>query len=100
MPSRRPSPSATARRRSSCPSESGSPSARGASAGGDPTTTPPSPAGPHTWPRAPRGGATNLAARLQAQAGPGEILLSADAYRRVADWLGDHGLKATQEELE
>src|SRR5204863_4470621 len=46
------------------------------------------------------GEATNLAARLQAQAGPGEILLSADAYRRVADWLGDHGLKATQEELE
>jgi class 3 adenylate cyclase len=46
------------------------------------------------------GEATNLAARLQAQAGPGEILLSADAHRRVANWLGDHGLEATEEELE
>jgi class 3 adenylate cyclase len=46
------------------------------------------------------GEATNLAARLQAQAGPGEILLSADAYRRVADWLADHGLETTEEELE
>jgi class 3 adenylate cyclase len=46
------------------------------------------------------GEATNLAARLQAQAGPGEILLSAEAHRRVADWLGDHGMEATEEELE
>jgi class 3 adenylate cyclase len=46
------------------------------------------------------GEATNLAARLQAQAGAGEILLSAEAYRRVADWLGDHGLEAGEEELE
>ncbi len=46
------------------------------------------------------GEATNLAARLQAQAGPGEILLSADAHRRVADWLADHGLETTEEELE
>ena len=46
------------------------------------------------------GEATNLAARLQAQAGPGEILLSAEAHRRVADWLEDHYLVAEQEELE
>jgi class 3 adenylate cyclase len=46
------------------------------------------------------GEATNLAARLQAQAGPGEILLSAEAHRRVADWLGDHGMEATEEQLE
>jgi class 3 adenylate cyclase len=46
------------------------------------------------------GEATNLAARLQAQAGPGEILLSAEAHRRVADWLTDHGMVAAEEELE
>jgi predicted ATPase len=46
------------------------------------------------------GETTNLAACLQAQAGPGEILLSAEAHRRVADWLVDHGLEATEEELE
>ena len=46
------------------------------------------------------GEATNLAARLQAQAGPAEILLSAEAHRRVAGWLADHGLEATEEELE
>jgi class 3 adenylate cyclase len=46
------------------------------------------------------GEATNLAARLQAQAGPGEILLSAEAHRRVADWLAEHGLEAAPEELE
>jgi class 3 adenylate cyclase len=46
------------------------------------------------------GEATNLAARLQAQAGPGEILLSAEAHRRVADWLADHGSEATEQELE
>jgi adenylate cyclase len=46
------------------------------------------------------GEATNLAARLQAEAGPGEILLSAEAHRRVADWLLDHGLEAGEEELE
>jgi class 3 adenylate cyclase len=46
------------------------------------------------------GEATNLAARLQAQAGPGEILLSAEAHRRVAGWLADHGIEATEEELE
>jgi class 3 adenylate cyclase len=46
------------------------------------------------------GEATNLAARLQAQAGPGEILLSAEAHRRVADWLEDHYLATEHEELE
>jgi class 3 adenylate cyclase len=46
------------------------------------------------------GEATNLAARLQAQAGPGEILLSAEAHRRVADWLLDRDLEATEEELD
>jgi class 3 adenylate cyclase len=46
------------------------------------------------------GEATNLAARLQAEAGPGEILLSAEAHRRVAGWLADHRLEATEEQLE
>jgi class 3 adenylate cyclase len=46
------------------------------------------------------GEATNLAARLQAQAGPGEILLSAEAHRRVAGWIADRGLETTEEELE
>jgi class 3 adenylate cyclase len=45
------------------------------------------------------GEATNLAARLQAQAGPGEILLSAEAHRRVADWLADRAVVAEREEL-
>jgi len=42
----------------------------------------------------------NLAARLQAAAGGGEILLSEEAYRRVADWLAERGLTAGREELE
>ena len=46
------------------------------------------------------GEATNLAARLQAQAGPGEILLSAEAHRRVAGWLAEHGIEAGEEQLE
>jgi class 3 adenylate cyclase len=46
------------------------------------------------------GEATNLAARLQAQAGPGEILLSAEAHRRVASWLADRGMETMREELE
>jgi class 3 adenylate cyclase len=46
------------------------------------------------------GEATNLAARLQAQAAPGEILLSAEAHRRVVDWLAERGLQTTREELE
>jgi class 3 adenylate cyclase len=46
------------------------------------------------------GEATNLAARLQAQAGPGEILLSSEAHRRVAEWLAERGLETTAEELQ
>ena len=46
------------------------------------------------------GEATNLAARLQAQAGPGEILLSVEAHRRVADWLAEHGMETSRQELE
>jgi class 3 adenylate cyclase len=46
------------------------------------------------------GEATNLAARLQARAGPGEILLSPEAHRRVADRLAEQGLETAREELE
>jgi adenylate cyclase len=46
------------------------------------------------------GEATNLAARLQAAAGPGEILLSSEAYRRLSAKLGEHDLPATEERLE
>ncbi len=45
------------------------------------------------------GEATNLAARLQAAAGPGEILLSAEAHRRVSAWLAERGMTATEERL-
>jgi class 3 adenylate cyclase len=47
-----------------------------------------------------RGESTNLAARLQAAAGPGEILLSAEAHRRLAELLEERGLETTQEELD
>ncbi len=46
------------------------------------------------------GEATNLAARLQSAASPGEILLSSEAHRRLASWLGEHGLTATEDRLE
>ncbi len=46
------------------------------------------------------GEATNLAARLQAAASPGEILLSSEAHRRLAGWLSERGLTATEERLE
>jgi len=46
------------------------------------------------------GEATNLAARLQQAAAGGEILLSGEAYRRVAGWLGERGLAAGEEHLE
>ena len=46
-----------------------------------------------------RGEATNLAARLQAAAGPGEIMLSAEARRRLADWLDDRDVETVEEEL-
>ena len=45
------------------------------------------------------GAATNLAARLQTAAAGGEILLSDDAYRRVAAWLDERGLAVAREEL-
>jgi class 3 adenylate cyclase len=47
-----------------------------------------------------RGVATNLAARLQTAAGPGEILLSDEAQRRVDGWLGERGADPEREELE
>jgi len=45
------------------------------------------------------GEATNLAARLQAQAAAGEILLSEEALRRTGEWLRTQGLVAEQETL-
>ncbi len=45
------------------------------------------------------GTTTNLAARLQTAAAAGEIVLSDEAHRRVARWLGDRGLEATHETL-
>jgi class 3 adenylate cyclase len=41
----------------------------------------------------------NLAARLQAQAGAGEILLSDEAFRRVRDWLADQKIAVDGERL-
>jgi class 3 adenylate cyclase/tetratricopeptide (TPR) repeat protein len=38
------------------------------------------------------GEATNLASRLQAQAGAGEVLLSDESNRRVAAWLSERGM--------
>jgi class 3 adenylate cyclase len=46
------------------------------------------------------GATTNLAARLQAAAGGGDILLSDEAYRRVASWLEERGLMVAPEHLE
>jgi class 3 adenylate cyclase/predicted negative regulator of RcsB-dependent stress response len=46
------------------------------------------------------GTTTNLAARLQAEAKAGEIVLSDEAHRRVADWLAEHGLEAAADSLE
>jgi adenylate cyclase len=46
------------------------------------------------------GSTTNLAARLQTAARGGDILLSDEAYRRVASWLDERGLPAQAEELE
>jgi len=43
------------------------------------------------------GETTNLAARLQAQAAAGEILLSEEAFRRVRSWLEDQQLAAAKE---
>jgi adenylate cyclase len=46
------------------------------------------------------GSTTNLAARLQTAAKPGEILLSDEAHRRVEGWLADRGLAAVRHDLE
>ncbi len=46
------------------------------------------------------GSSTNFAARLQTAAKAGEIVLSDEAHRRVADWLTQHGLQAVPEALE
>jgi class 3 adenylate cyclase len=45
------------------------------------------------------GPATNLAARLQTAAGGGEILLSDEAFRRVAAWLEERRLTVDSEDL-
>jgi adenylate cyclase len=41
----------------------------------------------------------NLAARLQVEAQAGEVLMSAEAFRRLAGWLEARGLIASAEEL-
>jgi adenylate cyclase len=46
------------------------------------------------------GTTTNLAARLQTSADAGEIVLSEEAHRRVADWLEERGLEAVPQTLE
>jgi class 3 adenylate cyclase len=46
------------------------------------------------------GTTTNLAARLQTAAQGGEIVLSEEAHRRVAQWLAERGLQAVPEALE
>jgi class 3 adenylate cyclase/tetratricopeptide (TPR) repeat protein len=46
------------------------------------------------------GTTTNLAARLQAAATAGEIVLSDEAHRRVAQWLSERGLEAVPQALE
>jgi class 3 adenylate cyclase len=46
------------------------------------------------------GPATNLAARLEQAAAGGEILLSDEAFRRVASWLAERGLAVEAQELE
>jgi class 3 adenylate cyclase len=45
------------------------------------------------------GVATNLAARLQAAADAGEILVSEDAHRRLEPWLAEAGIRLDAEEL-
>ncbi len=45
------------------------------------------------------GETTNLAARLQAQAREGEIILSADAYKRLGAWLAQRDLQPSSEQL-
>jgi len=45
------------------------------------------------------GEATNMAARLQAQAGPGEVLLTEEAYRRARPWLDERAFVVHPAEL-
>jgi class 3 adenylate cyclase len=45
------------------------------------------------------GPVTNLAARLQAAAAGGEVVLSEEAYRRVEPWLAERGLASERELL-
>jgi adenylate cyclase len=46
------------------------------------------------------GQTTNLAARLQSAAAGNEIVLSDEAFRRVAAWVSERGLAVESEELE
>jgi adenylate cyclase len=46
------------------------------------------------------GTTTNLAARLQTAAKAGEIVLSDEAHRRVANWLAERGFEAAPQALE
>jgi class 3 adenylate cyclase len=46
------------------------------------------------------GTTTNLAARLQTAAQAGEIVLSEEAHRRVAQWLAERGLEVVPQALE
>jgi class 3 adenylate cyclase len=46
------------------------------------------------------GTTTNLAARLQTAAKAGEIVLSDEAHRRVAEWLAERGLEAVPQALD
>ena len=42
----------------------------------------------------------NLASRLQVQAAAGEVLLSAEAHRRVSDWLLGEGIETTKDRMD
>jgi adenylate cyclase len=46
------------------------------------------------------GDSTNLASRLQGQAEGGEIVLSAETYRRVRDWIAGSGYESIEAQLE
>jgi adenylate cyclase len=45
------------------------------------------------------GEVTNLASRLQGQAASGEVMLSEEAYKRTREWLAEHSMSSTEEEL-
>jgi len=45
------------------------------------------------------GEVTNLASRLQAQAGAGEVMLTEEVYRRVSGWLEAQRMQAERVEL-